>query len=152
MPPQESAESMPTLEISRRFDAPPERVFDAWVSIEWGEWLAPADAVCKVTAMDPRAGGHYSVNMSMPDGRTIEVSGMYREVSRPKKLVFTWRGVHNSQEMLITLTFEPDGAGTVMSLRQEGFPTTELRQGFNQGWNGKNGSFDKLDRYLANDH
>ena len=149
MHPLKSAEPTPTLEISRRFDAPPERVFDAWLGMEWGEWLPPADAVCKVTAIEPRVGGGYVVNMFMPDGRTIEISGTYREVSRPRKLAFTWRGIHNNQDMLITLAFEPDGTGTVMSLRQEGFPTTEIRDGFNKGWNGKNGSFDKLDSYLA---
>ncbi len=149
MQPRKSAEASPSLEISRRFDASPERVFDAWLSTEWGEWLPPAGAVCKVTTIEPRAGGRYLVTMSMPDGRTVEISGIYREVLRPEKLVFTWLGNYNSQETLITLTFKPDGTGTVMNLRQDGFPTTELRDGFNNGWNGKHGSFDKLDAYLA---
>jgi len=26
-----------------------------------------------------------------------------------------------------------------MKLRQDGFPTTELRDGYNNGWTGKNG-------------
>ncbi len=30
------AESTHTLEVTRRFAAPPERVFDAWLSKEWG--------------------------------------------------------------------------------------------------------------------
>ena len=30
------------LEISRRFDAPPERVFDAWLGKEWGECFGDA--------------------------------------------------------------------------------------------------------------
>ena len=146
---QENAEPIPSLEISRHFEAPPERVFDAWLGTEWGEWLPPAGAVCKVTSIKPRAGGRYLLNMAMPDGRTIAISGEYREVVRPKRLVFTWLGNYNNQETLITVTFRPDGGGTLMNLRQDGFPTTELRDGYNSGWTGKNGSFDKLDAYLA---
>jgi uncharacterized protein YndB with AHSA1/START domain len=146
---QKSVELAPSLEISRRFDAPPERVFDAWLGTEWGEWLPPAGALCKVTLIEPRVGGRYLVNMTMADGRSVEISGVYRELVRPRKLVFTWLGNYNSQETLITLNFQPDGAGTLMKLRQDGFPTTELRDGYNNGWTGKNGSFDKLAAYLA---
>ena len=35
------AEPHLSLDLSRRFEAPPERVFDAWLSKEWGEWLPP---------------------------------------------------------------------------------------------------------------
>jgi uncharacterized protein YndB with AHSA1/START domain len=144
-----SVESATSLEITRHFDASPEQVFDAWLGTEWGEWLPPAGAVCKVTTVEPHPGGRYFVNMSMPDGRTVEISGVYREVVRPTKLVFTWLGNYNSQETLVSITFRQDGAGTVMEFRQDGFTSTELRDGYNNGWTGKNGSFDKLAAYLT---
>ena len=146
---QRNAELIPALEVSRRFDAPPERVFDAWLGTEWGEWLPPAGALCQVTVIEPRVGGRYHAKMTMPDGRTVEISGIYRELIRPKKLVLSWLGNYNSQETLITLTFRPDRAGTIMTLRQDGFPTTELRDGYDKGWTSTNGSFDKLATYLA---
>src|SRR5260370_1425749 len=59
------AESSLSLEISRRFDAPPERVFDAWLGKEWGEWLPPRGARCKVDRIEPRVGGQYHVAMNM---------------------------------------------------------------------------------------
>lgn len=145
------AESTLSLEISRRFDAPPERVFDAWLSKEWGEWLPPRGARCEVTLMKPHVGGRYQVSMTMPDGRTIEIAGVYRELVRPEKLVFTWFGSYNSQETLVTLTFQPDGSGTQMKMRQDGFADAQLRDGYNSGWTGENGSFDKLDAFLAKD-
>jgi uncharacterized protein YndB with AHSA1/START domain len=138
-----------SLEISRRFDAPPERVFDAWLSKEWGEWLPPRGARCEVTAIEPRTGGRYHVRMTMPDGRDVEISGVYREVTRPEKLVLTWLGNYNSQETLLTLTFHPDGKGTRLTLRQDGFPDTGLRDGYRGGWIGEGGSFDKLEALLA---
>ncbi|MGH7881209.1 MAG: SRPBCC domain-containing protein, partial [Candidatus Binataceae bacterium] len=145
------ADSTLSLEISRRVDAPPERVFDAWLSKEWGEWLPPRGARCEVILMEPRVGGRYQVSMTTPDGRTFEISGVYRELIRPEKLVFTWLGNYNSQEMLITLTFQPDGSGTHMKMRQDGFADAQLRDGYNSGWTGENGSFDKLDTFLAKD-
>jgi uncharacterized protein YndB with AHSA1/START domain len=30
------------LELTRHFDAPPEQVFDAWLSKSWGDWAGPA--------------------------------------------------------------------------------------------------------------
>jgi hypothetical protein len=52
----------------------------------------------------------------------VEGSGVDREVLRPSKLVFTWFADHKRQETPITVTFQPQGAGTVMHFRQEGLP------------------------------
>ena len=144
-----TADKTVSLELSRRFDVPPEQVFDAWLSKEWGEWLPPQGARCVVGELDPRAGGRYKVRMSMADGRTVEISGVYREVVRPKKLVLTWFGDYNKQETTITLAFEPDGKGTLMHFRQDGFAGAELRDRYKSGFGGANGSFDKLAALLA---
>jgi uncharacterized protein YndB with AHSA1/START domain len=143
------AKSPLSLELSRRFDAAPERVFDAWLGREWGEWLPPNASCCRVTLIEPRVGGRYHMTMMMADGRSLEISGVYRKVVRPTTLVFTWLGHHNQQETLITLNFQPDGNGTLMTLRQEGFGETQVRDNFSNGWGGPNGSFAKLDALLA---
>jgi uncharacterized protein YndB with AHSA1/START domain len=145
----EAASASTSLEITRRFDAPPERVFDAWLGVEWGQWLPPGGASCQVTTIEPRLGGRYRVTMNMPDGRVVQGSGVYREVVRPSRLVFTWFADYNSQETLITVTFRPDGAGTMMSFRQDGFPSSELRDRYHNGWGGNDGSFQKLAAFLA---
>jgi uncharacterized protein YndB with AHSA1/START domain len=145
----ESAARLPALEITRRFDAPPQRVFDAWLGREWALWLPPGGVRCQLTLLEPHVGGHYGVTMTMPDGRVIQSAGVYREVVRPSRLVFTWLGSNTDQETLITVTFRPDGAGTVMSFRQQGFPGAEMRERYQQGWCGHNGSFAKLAALLA---
>ncbi len=137
-----------SLELSRRFEAAPDRVFDAWLGDEWGEWLPPNAARCRVTLLEPRAGGRYHMTMLMADGRNIEISGVYRTVLRPSTLVFTWFGHHNQQETLITLNFQPDGSGTLMTLRQEWFAEAQARDNFSNGWSGTNGSFAKLEALL----
>jgi len=137
-----------TLTLSRYFDAAPERVFDAWIGHDWGDWLPPRGATCKVTAIDPRRGGQFEAAMSMPDGRNIVVFGTYRDVQRPARLVFTWQGDCFNASTLVTLTFRAEGTGTLMTLCQEGFDQDAMRAGFESGWSGVGGSFEKLAAFL----
>jgi uncharacterized protein YndB with AHSA1/START domain len=138
----------PMLEVSRCFAAKPDRVFDAWLSKEWGEWLAPAGAHCRVATLDARIGGRYEAHMKMADGRDVVISGTYREIVRPEKLVLTWMGDYNNHETLIAVTFRRDGAGTMMTLKQTNFPDEQQREGYTRGWDGAGGCFDKLEHYL----
>lgn len=133
-----------TLEISRRFDASPERVFDAWLTPDWGAWLPPRGFTCAITDLDPRPGGRFHMHMTAPDGRDIETHGTYREIDRPHRLVFDWWGECLNLETRVTLTFHAEGGGTRMTLLQEGFTEDAMRGGFHSGWTGEGGSFDKL--------
>ena len=144
-----SERSSIALELSRRFAAPPERVFDAWLGKSWAEWLPPAKASCVVVELEPKVGGRYLVRMAMPDGRNVEVTGIYREIDRPRRLVLSWTSSYVKQEALITVSFRADGGGTLMTLRQEGFPDVGLRDAYQGGWGGPGGSFDKLAAFLA---
>jgi uncharacterized protein YndB with AHSA1/START domain len=138
-----------SLELSRRFEAPPERVFDAWLTPAWGEWLPPGGATCEVVKLEPQVGGAYLVRMTMPDSRIVEIGGTYLEILRPQRLVLDWAGNYNNQRTVITVTFRPDRNGTLMTLRQDGFVDPGLRDGYDKGWSGPGGSFDKLAQALA---
>jgi uncharacterized protein YndB with AHSA1/START domain len=138
-----------TLKLSRWFDASPERVFDAWLSKQWGEWVPPRAATCVVTELEPIVGGKYHLAMTMPDGRSVEIDGVYREIVRPSRLALTWRGNYDGNETVIALTFVSDGDGTLMHMEQSGFAAEEMSQGYNSGWSGEGGSFDKLTRLLG---
>jgi len=125
-----------SLEITRKFDAPPERVFDAWLSKSWGEWAGPRGMQGEVTLMEPKVGGRYRLVMHAPDGRSPAVSGVYREVVRPQRLVFTWKWEHGNDETLVTLVFKAAGKGTELTVRHEGFTTAQDRDDHEKGWNG----------------
>lgn len=101
-------------------------------------------ARCRIVRLEPRVGGSYLVAMTMPDGRDAEISGRYKEIERPSRLVLSWTGNYNQQETLITVTFREEGDGTLMTLRQEGFIESGMRDGYESGWTGTGGSFDKL--------
>ena len=49
----------------------------------------------------------------------------------------------------MTLTFRPEGAGSVMIVRQDEFPDAGIRDRYDNGWTGAGGSFDKLSAFLA---
>jgi uncharacterized protein YndB with AHSA1/START domain len=139
-----------SLVLTRHFDAPPERVFDAWVGKEWGAWLGQRSFACTVVAIDPRVGGAYRIEGVNAEGVATEMHGAYLEMARPSRLVFTWQGgVFLRYETIVTLTFEPDGAGTLMTLRHEGFRDDDIRARHQIGWAGEGSSFDRLAAILA---
>jgi uncharacterized protein YndB with AHSA1/START domain len=80
------------IEITRYFDAPRERVWDAWTRPEelvrwWGKrgWTAQAETI----VMDVRPGGAFKVvTVHDDDGRTMVSEGVYREVTPPERLSF----------------------------------------------------------------
>jgi glutathione S-transferase len=141
------SDAAPVLELSRRFDAPPERVFDAWLGSRWGEWLGPAGVRCANATGEARVGGAYKITMILPDGGGAEVSGVYLELARPRTLAFTWLGCGGG-ESVVRVDFRPDGDGTLMTLRHTSL-TADSRDGAAAGWAGKGGSFDKLAALLA---
>lgn len=135
-----------SLEITRRFEAPPERVFDAWLSKAWGDWIGPRAIKGEVELLEPRVGGRYRIVMHRPDDEPLTVEGVYREIVRPTKLAFTWTWFHEERETLVTLTFRAAGTGTEMMIHHAGFSSIERRDGHDSGWNG---TFDKLAALLA---
>jgi uncharacterized protein YndB with AHSA1/START domain len=48
------------LEITRVFDAPPARVFAAWLDLEqFQAWIGPEGVDCEVQLLEPQVGGRY---------------------------------------------------------------------------------------------
>lgn len=138
-----------TLELSRKFDAAPERVFDAWVTKDWCQWMGPAGSRCALVSMDPRVGGTFHLRMTLADGRVNEITGTYREMVRPERLSMMWTGDCTRFGTSLILTFRRDGKGTLMTLRQEGLTDPTLHGNFKNGWAGAGGSFDKLEQLLV---
>ena len=135
------------LAVERTIAAPPERVFDAFTQAQQlARWLGPTDEYgITVHALEVRPGGRYRVEMKHSGGNVHVVGGVYEEVSRPNRLVFSWRWENKPEDgtSRITVSFEPKGTGTRVSLVQEQLPTAAARDAHTQGWNG---CLDKLVR------
>ncbi len=136
------------LVLTRTFDAPPQRVFGAWLDpAQIEKWIGPRGVRGETQLLEPRVGGRYRIQMRTPDGSDPVVSGVYREIVPPSRLVFTWTWEHERHEMLISVTFRAAGRETEMTLRQENFASAERRDSHGHGWTG---SFDKLAEMYSN--
>jgi uncharacterized protein YndB with AHSA1/START domain len=108
--------------------------------------MGPGEVRCTSAEADTRVGGHYHVSMQKPGDERHDVSGVYREIVPNEKLVFTWAWKSTPErESLVTVTFKPDGDGTLMTLLHENFFDADARDRHNQGWTG---AMLKLDTYL----
>ena len=127
------------LTLERTIRAPREKVFDAFVTPALMKaWMCPRGMTIPEVSADPRPGGRYSVTMLARDGDRHTAAGVYQEITRPERLVYTWQwqgeGMPNV-ETLITVSFtERDGA-TEVRMTHSGFPDTGLRDAHNSGWN-----------------
>lgn len=127
-----------TLTVRREIAAPAEVLFDAWLDAEsLGTWLRP-DGIRETRAeTDPREGGEFRIVMVRDETELLH-SGMYREIDRPHRLVFTWSShATRFRDSLVTVTFEPLSEGsTVVEIHQVGLPDEESRASHDAGWSG----------------
>jgi uncharacterized protein YndB with AHSA1/START domain len=111
------------VSVSRHFNVSPERLFDAWLDPEMiGNWMfGPAlreEEVLRVVA-DARVGGSFSF-LVRRQGQEIDHVGKYREIDRPRRLVFTWGIAGDSEdESLVIIEIVPQGTGAELTLTHE---------------------------------
>ncbi|HJQ10289.1 MAG TPA: SRPBCC domain-containing protein [Gemmatimonadaceae bacterium] len=126
-----------SLQVRRVIKAPRPRVFEAWTKAdEITRWHAPGPLTVSLAEIDARPGGKYRIHMRQPDGIEHKVSGVYREVDPPKRLVYTWgwEGDHPVKDSVVTVEFLERGSGTEVVLTHEGFPTEKERDDHEKGW------------------
>ncbi len=143
--------TVPALVIRRTYDAAPERVYAAWTDPSIAKhFLGPGEVCAQEVEMDVRAGGTYRIAMRRPQGDVWTVVGEYREVVPNRRLSMTWRWLEDDpadeRETLLTLEFNPDGAGTELVLTHECLATQESRDGHGDGWNAILSQFSELMR------
>lgn len=156
--------------IARVFDAPRERVWQAWTVVErLKQWFSPKGFTVIAAKMDLRPGGSYHYGMRMPNGQEMWGKWVFREIKAPERLVLvnsfsdaaggltrhpmapTW-----PREMLSTTTFTETAGKTTITLEwlplnatPEEIATFEAgRPGMTQGWTG---TMEQLTGYLKKD-
>ena len=129
----------PSLTLTRRFRARPEKVWAAWTDPEkLIGWFCTTKA--KPGSMradiDVRVGGCYRISFDMESGEYSEVGGVYREVIPNERLVFSWAW-HSTpeRESLVTVSIRADGAGSLMVFTHEQFFDEAARDNHAKGWN-----------------
>ena len=138
----------PSLTITRKLPAPPDRCFRAWTDPEaLKRWFGPDKVEVLLAETDPRVGGRYRVVMRSPGGEEHDVSGEFREVVANRKLVFTWAWRSTPERRsLVTVEFVPAGAETTLTLTHEQFADEAARDRHRHGWTS---SLGKLAAFLG---
>src|SRR5438477_8212420 len=112
----------PSLNLTRRFPASPEKVWRAWTDAETlKRWFGPEKEPVSLAELDVRVGGRFRIVFGGPDGKLHECAGVYREVVPNRKLMFTWSWPRTTPERVsvVTITFLASGKGTELSFRHE---------------------------------
>ena len=143
-----------TLRITRIFDATRERVFDAWVNQnQFVQWMCPPGVDITLCEIDVRPGGAWRIAGRHDGGsRIFASSGIYLEVKRPERLVFTWAhqaaddmASPRGHETTVHLEFRALGDKTELTLIHGPFADAPSCDNHREGWTG---SLGKLEIYV----
>ena len=122
-----SSDAPNEIVITRVFDAPRERVFDAWTAPERiGRWWGPKGFTTTTEHMDVRPGGEWRHVMHGPDGTDYPNRIVFDEVSRPDRLAYRHVGDGGTALFQSTVTFVAVDGRTRVALRMV-FPTAADR-------------------------
>ena len=140
----------PSLTLTRRFRARPEKVYAAWTEPQnLVQWFTPVSARPGTARaeLDLRVGGRYRIQFDNKDGEHFEVGGHYRDVVPNQRLQFTWAW-HSTpeRESLVTVEIKAEGGGTLLTFQHEQFFDETARDNHARGWNDL---FAKLDEFVA---
>ena len=132
------------LILTRTFDAPPEKVFNAWTQPTLlKQWFAPLPWTTVEAELDVRVGGTSLIVMRDSEGKDFPSRGVYLEVVKNSRLVFTdaFTGAWELSEkpfMLVELTFEAQAESTkyIARVRHWTIADREAHEntGFHKGW------------------
>ena len=132
------------LVLSRLIDVPREKLFRCWTEPALiVQWFTPPPWKTIRADMDVRAGGASNIVMQGPDGTEMPNPGIYLEVVKNERLVFTdaytsaW--VPSAKPFFTgVLTFEDEGGKTRYTARARHWTAEDAKaheaMGFHAGW------------------
>lgn len=130
-----------SLQVKRFIKTSRERVFAAWTTpSQVQRWFGPATCQVLDAQIDLRVGGAYQFRVFNDPHGEMTVSGEYREIVAPEKLVFTWRWLDDPDwenlKSVVTVEFVEVEGGTEVRLTHDGLPSGESADRHEHGWNG----------------
>ncbi|WP_049970907.1 SRPBCC domain-containing protein [Haladaptatus cibarius] len=132
-----------SMTVNRTIEAPPERVYDAFLDPdELGEWLPPDGFRAEVHELEPEEGGQFRMTFIAETEELEPYSqsfhGTYVELVPGERIVHTDEFETDDPgmtgEMTVTVTFEAVSDGTAVTVHQEGIPEDVPVDDANAGW------------------
>jgi uncharacterized protein YndB with AHSA1/START domain len=146
---QETVIEETKLVIKRTFDAPVEKVYQAWTDpakmVQWMSpnvrWRSPAIDI------DVKPGGRHNLTMRHSDGDEVPVTGHYVEVVPNERISLTWKWpqAQGGDDTLLTVEFRAVPEGTELTLTHDRQSGRDAVKGTSEGWTG---FMEMLETYL----
>jgi uncharacterized protein YndB with AHSA1/START domain len=145
-----------TVVITRVFDAPRELVFKAWTDpVHLARWWGPKGFTNPICEVDLRVGGALRIVMRAPDGAEHPMTGVFREIDPPARLVFDNVAIDREDKVLLegltTVTFAEHGTGgTKLTVESRAVARVDyawrMLEGMETGWTQ---SIDRLGEHVG---
>ena len=141
-------------EVRQHLAASPARVFAAFADASLvSRWLTPSpDVRLDVTEFDFRVGGRYRFAYRVPGRDAMVVTGMYRVIEPPSRIVFSWDiqppDEHAGVRSEVTVSLSPNGTGTDLLIRHAKLTAPGAQERHAIGWIG---AIDHLAELISDD-
>ena len=132
-----------TVTITRLLDAPRDLVFRLWTDpAHMAQWWGPRGFTNPVCELDVRVGGWIHIDMRAPDGTVYPMTGTFREITPPRRLVFEVVAEDHDGNVhlrsLTTVTFAEEGNKTRLTVHADAVGLSPLAPqmlaGMEAGW------------------
>lgn len=127
------------IRLERIVNATPHAAFKHWVEAEARRrWYAPDDGWIVEADTDLRVGGPWRVLFGPRRDEMYLEHGVFQEIDAPHRLVYTtlyeFPDGRASFETHVTVTFEPRGDRTLLTVLDTGYPSEDQRAANERGW------------------
>lgn len=132
-----------TVTVTRVLDAPRELVFRLWTEPKhMAAWWGPHNFENPRCELDVRPGGAIRIDMRGPDGTVYPMTGTFREIMPPRRLVFEAVAEDQAGNALLrsltVVTFADEGGKTKLTVHADAIGLSPLAPqmlaGMQAGW------------------
>ncbi len=119
------------ITVNRTIPASPEKIYDVWIDPKspGGPWHGAERVI-----FNPVVDGLYYLAIKH-EGRVWPHYGRFTKLERPRLVEFTWMSEGTKgAESVVTVTLQPRGDQTDVTLRHAGVPDDELGHQHKEGW------------------
>jgi uncharacterized protein YndB with AHSA1/START domain len=119
------------ITVNRTIPAPAEKIYDVWIDPKspGGPWHGAERVI-----FNPVVDGLYYLAIKHEE-RVWPHYGRFTKMERPRLVEFTWMSEGTKgAESVVTVTLEPRGEQTDVTLRHAGVPDDELGRRHQEGW------------------
>ena len=117
--------------VSRMIPAEAAQIFDMWINPKGpgGPWFGAAKLI-----FNPAVDGLF-YSLVVHEGKTHPHYGRFVKIDRPTQIEHTWVSEGTKGlESVVTVTFEPRGDQTEVTIRHSGLPDDPLGRQHKDGW------------------